>query len=605
VTRASIALTTAASLLAIVVAGAGCRRHRSAAPVKNDPVFGAIGARHLSTDALADDVRYARALLTNATNATNANATPPKNASARGSRVFLSVFAPPALPLTTTALDATLGESIAHATELTRARFEGADVSNARIEIDVATAVGPALTGPPRKKNLGRIGLARALDATHFGFVLPNEIFTRRMLGEDDGPDLDGDDLDAMIEERLGEKSDAKLVPFETVSVVESHDRSRVLPLHRGLLPRIDPAAIDPPKLNRAIVLAADYLSRIVGDDGRFVYVYDPLRDADDDTDYSMIRHAGAADGLLEAYGELHDPKLLDAAERALDHLVSILQVVSDPNDPSAPDFTYLPDDDNAYSPIGGTGLALIAFSKHAAVTGKTTHLERMRSMARFLVKQLDVQGVFQPYFPPNQQGLEARDVLYYPGEAMLGLVRLHAVDPDARWLEAAERAAHHRASEPRRARDFWYLLACAELHRITHDELWADKVWAIADATADEQDKDEQELADFGGSYGSMLRASPTSTALEALAATVALARFTGHDGARWFDAAKRMASFVLWEQLDEDAEFYVINPAKALGGVRTNPWGSNVRIDNDQHAILGWLWLMRVMRDPFFGAK
>src|SRR5207302_1677703 len=163
-------------------------------------------------------------------------------------------------------------------------------------------------------------------DASSFGFVLPNEIFTRRMLGEDDGPDLDRDELDALIEERLGAKSEASLVPFETVAVVESHDRSRVLPLHRGLLPRVDPSKIDP----------------------------------------------------------------------------------------SRGDFTYLPDDDNAFSPIGGTGLALIAFSKHAAVTGKTTHLERMRSMARFLVRQLDVQGVFQPYFPPNQQGLEAREVLYY-----------------------------------------------------------------------------------------------------------------------------------------------------------------------------------------------
>lgn len=590
-------LLISVSLLALSV---GCSHHRRAPHVVHDPIFGALSSKRPSRAALAEDVAYARAI------ASGENPPPPKEAQkTAGKRVFLTFFAPPSPPVVSTGLGADLAASIAQAAHDARAFIGASDVERARIELDVARAVGASSDVPPKMRRLGRVGVARVVDpkTNRFGFVLPNEIFTRRLLDEDEGPSLDRETLEALIEQRLTpppppeEKTDARFVPFETVSVVESHDRTQVLPLFRGLLPRLDPSRLDPERLRGAIRIAADYLARICGDDGKFAYVYDAVRDVDVNDDYSIIRHAGAADGLLEAFDELHDARYLAAAERALDHLATQFKDVDD--------FSYLPDDDNALAPIGGTGLSLIAFAKHREVTRGDEYLSRMRAMGRFLLRQQTGDGTFQPYFPADQPGLESREVLYYPGEAMLGLLRLYAVDRDERWLEAAKRAAHKRADEPRRGRDFWFVLACAELSRLTNDPLWFDRLAAITDATIDEQDDDERKLAETGGSFDEMLRASPTSTALEATAVSVALARHSKKDESRWMGAARRAATHILWQQLDEDAAYYVMNPKKALGGVRTNPWGSWIRIDNDQHAILGWLWLMRVMRDPNFGAQ
>jgi hypothetical protein len=76
--------------------------------------------------------------------------------------------------------------------------------------------------------------------------------------------------------------------------------------------------------------------------------------------------------------------------------------------------------------------------------------------------------GDFYSKFFPDTGRNDAWQSMYYPGEAALGLLMLHAADPSPQWMRAATRALDYLArgtprdvaTEP----DHWYLLATWKL---------------------------------------------------------------------------------------------------------------------------------------------
>ena len=585
--RIARALATIVGCASLLV---GCRSPR-ARPKVIDRDLGTLSAQPFSATELAEDVAFVRARLE------GKEQLPPRRATTiPGSRVFVSLFLAGEPTVVSSGLGKSLGESLALAAA--EAKKTALPIASARIQLDIVTRRA-RLDDVDGIGEPGRFGLIRRDGIGRFGFALPGELFTRHLLGDEGEPKVDVEDLMELVAERYGDScAECSVARFETVSVVES--RGSVQRLIGGMVPRPDPRKLDAEALRERVRLGADYLARMVDDAGKYVYIYDAIRDVDIMSDYSTIRHAGATDALLESYGELRDESYLVAAERALGWLDGRLRTI--PAEGDAPERVYLADSDNAFGPVGGTGLSLIAFSAHAAVTRKDDHLARMQAMGRFLVNQLEQNGHFAPYFAPGVTIEKESEVLYYPGEAMLGLLRLHAVDPQPVWLEAAERAANYRLATPYehahdRHRDYWFALVLTELHALTHDRSYSDRALEIADGTMNEQDDDERDVAEHPGVYDMLPRANPTSVALEAECAIARMARSLGRDDSRLLDYARRAASFVAWMQFDGDNGWFLPNPGKALGGIHGNPWGGEVRIDDDQHAVMGFLTLLRAM--------
>jgi uncharacterized protein YyaL (SSP411 family) len=345
---------------------------------------------------------------------------------------------------------------------------------------------------------------------------------------------------------------------------------------------------------------------RVMNAEGRYVYIYHPVEDRDDGS-YGWLRHAGATYALFEAYEELGTPAYLAKGELALQYLEAHLH-----DDAESQGKYALDTKDEEQQKVGGAGLSLLAFAKDAAVTGSRAKLETMRALARFIVKAEYADGHFRSNADvEHDTGKKLkREPVYYPGEAVLGLMRLYAIDPQPAYLDAARRGAdwvvHVRdalVSEDNQEHDHWMSYAMNDLFRVTRDRAYLDFAYKIARAIQKKQQgAPDAPAPDFAGTFFEG-QTTPASTRLEAYDADVALARFAGEPDAWLLGPAREVARSTLGQQFDPDNDYWLKNPSKAEGGVRESLFVHDVRIDYVQHAMSAWLHLARILRDPAYG--
>jgi Beta-L-arabinofuranosidase, GH127 catalytic domain len=598
-----------------VALGGGACTCGSGAP-KHDPAFekDAFGELPAMPGQAADDVDLlpyldlARALL--AGKARESVATPSQ---LPGRRVWLTAYQPGKARVTTSALAATLADSVAQAAQAALDKVDGA-ATGLRIQLDVVTIVEPirledALS--PALADAALEGYVVAKDKSALGYVLPWELVRDRLFDDARVAKIHEGPLGAAIDARAGTPvmalPERREYRFRTESRVDSSPPGRALVVYRGAVERPAEATVD--ILMAGVRLGADYLARVMSDAGKFVYMYHPVDDRDD-TSYGMLRHAGATYALLEAYGELRTPLWLAKADRAITFARSRMKTEGAPPEVRR----YLADgNDEEQQKVGGAGLALVMLAKHATVTGDATNLETMRSLARLIVHQQYPDGRFRANFDVEREekktGLK-KEVLYYPGEAILGLVRLYAIDPDPTWLDGAVKGADycvdirdHAMTEEQQEHDHWLSYALNELYRITKKPSYLEHAYKMARAILLKQrTKENAPAPDWVATFYNG-ETTPGSTRLEAFASDLALTRFTGKPEAWILGPALELAKETRGEMLDPDRVFFAKNPDKALGGVRESLYVDDVRIDYVQHAMSGWLHLARLLRDPEYG--
>jgi hypothetical protein len=351
--------------------------------------------------------------------------------------------------------------------------------------------------------------------------------------------------------------------------------------------------APSPAEVDRAITLAANYLERVCGPDGRFIYGVN-ISSGQQSQSYNVVRHAGAIYALAMVHHSKPEQQEVDAMVRASTFLrqnyigpgarPDQLVVWSKPlPQPSAAD-------------LGATGLGLVALTAMYEAKPNSVPLEPLHALGRFLLFLQRSDGSFVSKYSTTSGPDADFESLYYPGEATLGLIDLYEADHSPVWLNAAARAltflARSRAKLSEVPPDHWALIATAKLlayynqsrSPASREELIRHAI-QICHALMEDQLRDPANQA-LDGSFDPTGRTAPTATRMEGLLAALEFLP-NGSLRTQVKDTVDHGVYFLIRTQIRDG--FYAGGmPAASAPGV---PGTSGIRIDFVQHALCAWL--------------
>ena len=427
-------------------------------------------------------------------------------------------------------------------------------------------------------------------------YMLPLEMLYRSVFDEDPGAQR-ADDLLNRAMRILGLEGHAWRSPhvtlcrFRTISFVEDRSRGSALSVIRGSIPQTE---LTRSRLVTSARAGGDYLVRMQQPDGSFHYSYDPVEDRMSRRSYNMLRHTGAALSLLDLYSSVHDARYLDSARRAVAFLKTRFRA-SDKR-------TLFVLDDDGKAKLGANGLALVALVTQAELDPPSADRVSAERLANQILAMQNNDGSFRSYHPVRGDEPEGSVSLYYPGEAILGLVRLYGLNGDWKLLAAARRGADYLIKSQQRSGslppDAWLMQALEALHKIRRERPFAEHALALADAMLAEQYTEGDPVGFAGGFRPGVPRSTPAASRAEGMLAAYRLAVSMGDSRAAGIATAlKASARFQLTQQFNGPNSFFLGNPDRASGGFRASITSMRIRIDFVQHNVSSLLGLAQTL--------
>jgi uncharacterized protein YyaL (SSP411 family) len=353
-------------------------------------------------------------------------------------------------------------------------------------------------------------------------------------------------------------------------------------------------------ELNRERLVGAaraggDYLIRMQKRDGSFQYLYNATEDRFESTRYNIVRHAGTALSLLDLYAATRDARYLAAARRATRFLKTRF------NRSGASSAVYVLDYDGKVK-LGANGLALAAIAKQIELAPQTGERQSAAHLANLILAMQHKDGSFEMRYRLRGDEPEGVESLYYPGEAILGLVRLFRISGDGRLLDSARRGADFLIESQRLMgvvpADAWLMMALEALYNIGHERKYADHTIALAESMIANQYTDSDPAGYSGGFGPGPPRVPPAASRAEGLVSAYRIARsIPDARAATIASALKGCAAFQLSQQFTARNSGSLRNPRRAAGGFREGLTSMRIRIDFVQHNISSLLGIAEAL--------
>ena len=405
----------------------------------------------------------------------------------------------------------------------------------------------------------------------------------------------------------------ARIQAFRTrawVEALEPGGRARPTARANVEVPVVDAAAV-----RESIRIGGAYLTRETSSRGKITYEFQPEHDRIG-SGYNMLRHAGTAYSMFQVYRLLGNEADFDAAARAMDYFKARMK-----EDAAHPGEWFIldPAKKRKRAKLGGAGLGLLAWVEMEKARPGSADYEAMFGLARHILRMQNPDGSFESFYDWDGKERTTRKSIFYPGEAILGLTRLHQLTGDESWLDAAERGADYLVNKRWVALglriyippDAWLIQALEELDRVRPDERRADYAFAIAAQIARHKLMDPSKAppdlvgGDLGG-LSSLPSAANSGSFGEALSAAARLEARRRPDETRCRRWGELNLGMQLRNQFSEANSWFLANPARAHGGFRFKPNDHEIRNDYVQHNISGLFGMLQLMEPgvPDIGA-
>jgi len=406
-----------------------------------------------------------------------------------------------------------------------------------------------------------------------------------------------------------------ELLRFRTTSFGTAVPAGPVEDMFRGNVLR--PERMDEAAILDTIKEGGRWLLNTVGDDGKFDYEYFPNRD-EHGKGYNIVRHAGSVYGLFEMYHlAMEEPTLaddrvryIDAAARALGYVHEGLGVPK-----GAPeDRVCLIYKDSCES--GTAALTLLTFLARPDVDTVPENLRdevfrpgddaKMEGLGLVLLDMIDGRGaIFRRYRESLAADRVGKEPLYYPGEAMLALMRFYEKTGDERWLEGARAIGERQQKlylKKRMWPDHWVMQALPRLWLVEKDDDMAEACLAMAMHSIGEQYPFVwNPFPDYQGAWrrrDDTPRTTRAGSRAEAIRGVMHLAWERGDDASMLEESLIELSRHLAEQQYGERNSWWTPVPEKVRGAYPMGIVDNHVRIDNNQHALVGIAGALEAVR-------
>lgn len=346
----------------------------------------------------------------------------------------------------------------------------------------------------------------------------------------------------------------------------------------------------------------SDWLVRAVHDDGRMTYKYWPSR-GEESSANNMIRQWMATTALGRVAAKEGSDELWSLSRRNisynLDHFFREHEGLG------------LIVEDGIKVKLGAVALAGRALVEHR---DREDYAETEAALARMVDHLWREDGSFDTWFlPPDAEGQEN----FYPGEALYFWSALYADSKDPELLERFMRSFRHyrdwHLDPANRNPAFvpWHTQAYFEVWQQTGDRELADFIFEMNDWLLGVQQWDDALYRDTKGRFYDPHRpfgpphASSTGVYLEGLVDAYQLARaLDERDRAEAYRTAivRGLRSVMQLQFSDEVDMYYISKRDRVLGGIRTEVYDNEIRVDNVQHNLMAAIKALEAFAEADF---